>query len=503
MKKITLLFLLFTTIFGFAQKVKEKDGQIFIDDVPVVKVEDTKKFEYKFSNLNDSKSLIVFRKSQTQANNVIVNTLIITDTESGKSTEVLYNPVSISFNVKKSVAEVLVIRHKLVTANGIENLSSFFEQQEKAKVLAKENNAKENALFSKRVDELNGREYFAFDDNNVFYLGRVPANLNSLSPEEKSKYFENAAGTYKVSTQPSTSGPGTDMVVDIFTFNDKLLAHGRYTTYGFGHEPIMNVALDTKQLKAFSYKPGYKYEGNNKENFINELLNKCALDGNVDFVTFAESKVIREKMNAEKELKYQEALKNSANFNSLKGYAVDSEGVKKEGKLSLIFENIERPGSSSNSMIDLDGGPGTSLKMLGNNEKGEIRSFIYKAKNTRFFVITKEGNLEEKYVSLLVKIDNPEDLISLSSSSWKYFKEIVSKEKIGVYQDFPSKTYVIKVANQEKGFQILKREGKEGKFLAKLSEYLGGVVKTADLEKIDYNKIEGINDLVDLYSKSI
>lgn len=503
MKKITLLFLLFTTIFGFAQKVKEKNGEIFIDDVPVVKVEETKKFEYKFSNLNDSKALMVFRKSEKKGNDVILNTLIITDVESGKSAEVLYNPVSITFNVKKSVAEVLAIRHKLVTDKGIENVSSFFEQQDKAKVLAEENNAKANALVSKRVDELKGREYFAFDQNNVFYLGRVPANLNSLSPEEKSKYFENAAGTYKVSTQPSTSGPGTDMVVDIFTFNDKLLARGRYTTYGFGHEPIMNVALDTKQSKAFNYKPVYKYEGDNKENFINELLNKCALDGNVDFITFAESKVILEKMNAEKEIKYQEALKNSANFNSLSGYAVDAEGVRKDGKLSLVFEKIEKPGGGSNSMIDLDGGLGSSLRMLGNNEKGEIRSFIYKAKNTRFFVITKEDNREEKYVALLVKIDNPEDLISLSSSSWKYFKEIVSKDKIGVYQDFPSKSYVIKVANQEKGFQILMREGKEGKFLAKLSEYLGGVVKTSDLEKIDYNKIEGINDLVNLYSKSI
>jgi len=518
MKQLLVGLICLFSLFSFSQKVKEKDGQIFLDEVPVAKVEETAKFEYKFSTLDNSKSLLVLRKSENKGNNQVVNTLIITDIVTDNKAEVPFNPVSMSFNIKKSIAEVLVIRHKLITVNGIENVSTFFGEQSKAKAVEDQKNKEAKALGAKREEELNGRRYFSLASDKVFYLGAVPADLKSRSEEEIKKYFENAAGTYKEYSQPSTSGPGVDLIIDVFDLGEKLLAHAKFSNYS--GENNMYVALTGNKNKAFSYNPKYKYVASRNEAFIDELINQCAWYG-IDFLTFAEAKVTLERQNTEKNIKYQEALKNSFNIVQANGYAVDEKGEKKNGVLSLEFEKIAKPGSSSSSamMVDLDGGAvGTTLQLVAKNEKGALRTYTYKAKKDRYFAIVKDDNTEVKYTSLLVKIDKPEaakekdssalDLdslsglgnLSLNSASWKYFKEIEFTEKMSIYEDLASQTYVIKVPSQEKGFQILVKKGKEDKFLSKLKDYVGDSVSSSDLEKIDYSNLGGLKNLVDLYS---
>ncbi|PTS91187.1 hypothetical protein DBR27_20995, partial [Flavobacterium sp. HMWF030] len=141
-----------------------------------------------------------------------------------------------------------------------------------------------------------------------------------------------------------------------------------------------------------------------------------------------------------------------------------------------------------------------------------FRQYFYKAKENVSFGVINDDNTETKYKALLVKLETvaPKDNtaldlgalagVSLASASWKYFKEVDVTDKMSIYQDLPSKSYVIKVPNQEKAFQIFVKKGKEDKFLSKLKEYVGDSIGSSDLEKIDYSSLEGLKNLSDLYS---
>lgn len=507
MKNFLILFVLCVSMFSFGQKIKEKDDQILLDGTAIAKVEKEKiGMRFTYTSINNSNGIIATLESYKIDNQNSRSWLVITSLDSSKKTEVNFELLSFTLNYKKAIAELLLKKYNIFTASGIDNLDSFFAE-ERPSISAEIEKIKEAG----KVDEqqLATLNYQIHSTEKLIFSGEVPedAFTSKYNDAERKEFMSKVVAKYVISWNKDFS-PYPVLNVDILTLNNRSLVKA------VDRGGKMVVAL-TESSKTFTYTPSFQYTSNSStadtERLVKEVVEKSFLNGQ-KYMTLSEAEVLLDARKEDKLAKTEEAKLNSANIYDKKGYAIDAKGEKLEGQISIDFEQIDTK-SSSSGMVDLDaGGDGKVLKVIAKNEKGNLRSYNYKAKENVVFGFVNDDSTETKFRALLVKMESiaPKDNsaldlgalsgMSLASASWKYFREVLYTDKMSIYQDLPSNIYVIKIPTQEKGFQILVKKGKEDKFLSKLKEYVGDSVVNSDLEKIDYSNVEGLKNLVDLYS---
>ncbi|GAA3723480.1 MULTISPECIES: hypothetical protein [Flavobacterium] len=507
MRNFLILFVFCISFLSFGQKIKEDDNKILFDGTAIAKVDKDKTgTQFTYTSLDGSTGIVANLKTHKIDAQNSKSWLVVTNLDGSKKTEVNFELLSFTLNYKKAIAELLAKKYTIFTAKGIENLDAFFAE-ERPSISAEIEKVKEaGKVDAKQLATLNYQIHTA---EKLVFSGEVPedAFTSKYSDAERKEFMSKVVAKYVVSWKQDSS-PYPVLNVDILSLS------GRSLVKAVDRGGKMVVAL-TESNKTFTYAPSFEYTSRSSaadtERLVKEVVDNSYLNGQ-KFMTLSEAEVLLSAQNADKMAKYEEAKKNSANIFDKKGYAIDPKGEKTEGKVTIDFERIAVP-KSSNGMVDLDsGGDGKLVTVFGPNEKGNLRTFNFKAKENVMFGVYNDDNTETKYRALLVKIENvaPKDNtaldlgalagVSLASASWKYFKEVQVTDKMSIYQDIPSNTYVIKVPKQEKGFQILVKKGKEDKFLSKLKEYVGDSVASSDLEKIDYSNLEGLKNLVDLYS---
>lgn len=507
MKNLLILFVLCTSLLSFGQKIKEDDNKILFDGKAIAKVEKDKTgTQFTYTSIDGSTGIIANLKTHKIDAQNSKSWLVVTNLDGSKKTEVNFELLSFTLNYKKAVAELLAKKYNVFTANGIENLDAFFAE-ERPSISAEIEKVKEaGKVDEKQLATLN---YQIHTTEKLVFSGEVPedAFTSKYNDAERKEFMSKVVAKYVVSWKQDSS-PFPVLNVDILSLT------GRSLVKAVDRGGKMVVAL-TESSKTFTYTPSFVYTSRSTaaetERLVKEVVDNSYLNGQ-KYMTLSEAEVLLDARKADKLAKTEEAKLNSANIYDKKGYAIDQKGVKLEGVLSIDFEQIA-PKSSSSGMIDLDAaGDGKSVKVVAKNEKGNLRQYFYKAKENVSFGVINDDNTETKYKALLVKLETvaPKDNtaldlgalagVSLASASWKYFKEVDVTDKMSIYQDFPSKSYVIKVPNQEKAFQIFVKKGKEDKFLSKLKEYVGDSIGSSDLEKIDYSSLEGLKNLSDLYS---
>ncbi|WP_310555252.1 hypothetical protein [Flavobacterium sp.] len=503
MKNFLYTLVFCVSFFSFGQKIKEKKDQILFDDVAIANVEkDATSTIFKYNSINNANGIIVtFKTFKIDAQNS-KSWLLVTNLDASKKTEVNFEFLSFSLNYKKAIAELLAKKYNIFTANGIENLDVFFD--EKRPIISDEVEKLNVAKVSLQKDLANVN-YFVFTPQKLIFSGTIPndAFSSKYTEQQNNEFMSKVVGMYAISMKQDSS-PYPVLNVDISSLSERILARA------VDRGGKMVVAL-TESNATFVYTPTVRLDQNNSESvakFVKELVEQTYMNGQ-KYITLMEAETLLAAKKEENKEKFAEAKKNSVNIYEKNGYAVDDKGEKLEGKLSIDFEKIV---VNNSGIVDLDG-VGKMATIIAKNEKGKLRFFNYKAKEGVYFSVINDDNTETIYRAVLVKIDanQPKDNsvldlgslsgLSLASASWKYFKEIIKTEKISILQDVVSKSFVIKVPNQEKGFQIFIRNGKLDKFITKLNEYLGNSVSSSDLEKIDYTNLDGLNNLVDLYSK--
>jgi hypothetical protein len=506
MKNFLILFVFCISIFSFGQKIKEDDNKILLDGTAIATVvKDKTGTQFTYTSINNSNGIIANLKTYKIDAQNSKSWLVVTNLDASKKTEVNFELLSFTLNYKKAIAELLAKKYNIFTANGLENLDAFFAE-ERPSISAEIEKVKDaGKVDAKELATLN---YQIHSTEKLVFSGEVPedAFTSKYNDAERKEFMSKVVAKYVVAWKQDSS-PYPVLNVDILTLN------GRSLVKAVDRGGKMVVAL-TESSKTFTYAPSFEYTNRSSdadtERLVKEVVDKSYLNGQ-KFMTLSEAEVLLSARQADKLAKTEQAKLNSSNIYDKKGYAIDAKGEKLEGQLSIDFENVTP--KSSNGMVDLDAaGDGKLLKVVAKNEKGNLRSYNYKAKENIVFGVVNDDNTETKYKALLVKIENvaPKDNtaldlgalagMSLASASWKYFKEVEITEKMSIYQDIPSNTYVIKIPSQEKGFQILVKKGKEDKFLGKLKEYVGDSIGSSDLEKIDYSNVEGLKNLVDLYS---
>lgn len=506
MKNFIILFVFCTSFVSFGQKIKEDKNQIFFDGTAIAKVEKDKSgTQFTYTSLNDSNGIIANLKTHKIDAQNSKSWLVVTNLDGSKKTEVNFELLSFTLNYKKAIAELLAKKYNVFTANGLENLDTFFAE-ERPSITAEVDKLKEAGKVDEK--ELLALNYQVHATEKLIFSGLVPedAFTPKYNDAERKEFMSKVVAKYEMSMKQNNS-PMPVLNIDISSLSGRVLVKAVERSGKF-------VVALTESSTTFTYVPSVKFvanDVNSTKSFIKELVDKTYLNGQ-KYMTLSEAEVLLSARRDDKIAKTNEAKSNSCNIYDQRGYVIDNKGVKLEGTLSIDFENIT-PKSSSSGMIDLDAaGDGKGLKVTAQNEKGNFRIYNYKAKENVMFSIINDDNTETKFKALLVKIENiaPKDNsaldlgalagMSLASASWKYFKEVESTDKMSIYQDLPSNSYVIKIPTQEKGFQVLVKKGKEDKFLSKLKEYVGASIDSNELEKIDYSNLEGLKNLSDLYS---
>jgi hypothetical protein len=502
----TLLVLLCWSLITFGQKIKEDDNKILFDGKEILNVaKDKTGTQFTYTSIDGSTGVIVNLNSYKIDAQSSKSWLVVKTLDGLKKTEVNFELLSFTLNYKKGIAEFLAKKYNIFTTNGIENLDAFFAENRPSISLEIEKLKEAGKADEKQLASL---DYQIHSTQSLIFSGEVPedAFTSKYNDEQRKEFMSRVVAKYNVSWRQDSS-PYPVLNIDILTLNDRSLVKA------VDRGGKLVVAL-TESGKTFTYTPSFAYTSRSTsdetEKLVKQLVDNSYLNGQ-KFMTLREAEVLLDARKADKLAKFEDAKLNSCNIYDKKGYVIDQKGVKLEGEVSIDFEQVGP--KSQNGMVDLDsGGEGKSVKIYAKNEKGKLRQYFFKAKENVAFAVVNDDNSETKFKALLVKLESvaPKDNtaldlgalagISLASASWKFFKEIEIKDKMSIFQDLPSKTYVIKIPNQEKAFQILQKKGKEDKFINKLKEYLGESIGISDLEKIDYSTLEGITNLSDLYS---
>jgi hypothetical protein len=486
MKKIFLLIVLFCAS-AIAQKIKEDDGQILYNGVAILKVEKEKSgYEYKYTDLKNSTILLVTLKTVKIDAQNNKSWLIVKNSDGSKSSEINFELLSFTLNYKKGIAEILAKKHNVFTENGIENLDNFFSTNTKSFSNDIET-LKETSLATEK--DLIAKNFQVFPDFKMITSGAVPSDaFTPIYKEEQNKDFKtNAVGIYELK-----SGQQGNLSIEIFNIKKNSVL----TATVLGGK--ISVNSNNKNLN-FVFDP--KTNGSDKNyyaNLIKEIVEQSYLKQDV-FVSIREFKEAVKTVTEDAKLK-------SRNLYGRKGFGIDKNGVRKEGKVFIEFEKIDIGQSNGNSgMVDLDGiGNIASLHVLRTDGSGTSDVEMYKVKNDVTFGYYNDDNTETIYKPITAKIQ--EDLIgeslnlnSLMVSNSRFFcKEVYKSEKFGVYESQKSKAILIKTPTQENGFHIFVKNGDKNKFLSKLNEYLGGKFDITELGKIDFDSIDGIKSISNL-----
>ena len=391
MKRALFLFMIFFTLLASAQKVKVKKEQVLIDGVAVAKFEEPVKLNYIITSLDNSTKINVIYKILKITEEVTKQWLIVSDESGERKTEVEMEFFTFSMNLKKLTAELLIKKYPIITTNGIENLDEFFSE-DRPNLTEEFNGLLSNqAGIEKEARAISASLNIDTDSRRIFE-GNVPYTTSVVDDREREKgSYENLIATYSYTTPSGSFNP----VFSVYDLDNHKVA---IATINVFNEISVNLPYEERQ---FTYNAKTKLTQSSSEyqkaEFVKELIgwlyvNEVPLGNQMN----NEKAQAIEAKNEVAQSKYEEAKANSSNLYDVEGYVIDEEGIKYEGTITMIWEDIPNPNDNTQigTIIDLDGdslGKFVQIKYLNENEKSRFKQFKSKD-GVSFYVKNGDGS---------------------------------------------------------------------------------------------------------------
>ena len=491
-----------------AQKIKVKKDIVLIDKKETsLRVFEEKIDNNSFYNFTDANTGEVYFTadyvSDEISEGVKYEWLVLSKEGVTFENEVDMKFLSFTLNYKKAITEFLMKELNFFDVTGAvseDALNDFFSEkrtrasQEEydalvAEVREAEANYAKTASLGINVDS----------DLKRIFRGNIPYTSSSVDDRVRNAdVIENMIGTYRF------ADANTLIIRDLDNYKI-----GTVTQATFGDVTITSqlfktpITYNTKN----NFSPTDKYA---TQKFVIEAVRHLHARGQ-KLGNSAKNDVAQANKEVRKEaqVSYEEAKANSSNIYGKKGYAIDDKGVRYEGEVTMIFENIPNPNdtSSGGNIVSLDGdqsGKKVTVAYLNKKDNKKYKTLSAK-KGIRFCVFDENANevwyevIKQKSNGLLA---SSSEGVTLGTSNALFMKEIYKEGKATVYQTIPDEKYYLRVEGQEKAFNFeFGTLIKEEKKAAKLKEYLGGCeYKAGSYDEASFLDLDNIKDLIGTYN---
>lgn len=504
--KILILLGILTFVFSAsAQKIKIKKGVILIDKVEIpIKVE-SEYITTKGGIIGDFHHILTFSDVSTSNVFVIVehigkmmspNGVKETWLEISDPSKEKTNSVDLDRKFgggKKGIVNHLMNKYQFFTIEGTVNqnkITEFFNTTTESKAKAKANKGK--AKQKEADDRVSKIEPFVKNDLTTIVSGGRMGTEVIGTVNAPDKYHDTR-------TTP----------IKIYDLDNNLIATA--TT-----DILSPVTVSLINSSVFDYKNRTQLNGGiSNQYFLTELVENIVAKGYVLGNQINEGKKIAYQEKKEEQAiqyekdkdDYETRKRNSLNIYDKKGYIIDEDDKKWEGKIGIAFEEIKKPNDPSDpfdgpGMVEVGHtyGNGVGLKYINEKGKEKYKSFASK-KRIRFCVIN-EDQTETCYLGAKMKNKGLElvdgALSSLSFDTSLYYEIISENDKTVVVRDVVENKYGILRKDQKKGFQF--NAGNAEKNNTGLSEYLGKELNE-ELKNLDYTKVESAIKVAEFYIK--
>ncbi len=476
---ITFFALFFSTL-TIAQKIKIKKEELFINKTIVCNINNVGT-HYDFLELNSTTPVlkIEFKKLNITADQ-LKQWLIVSNTDGSKKSQIEFEFLSFTLNTKKAISELLIKKYNLIGLQGFDTkkIEDFF------------------ATKRPNLTELYNNQMVALTQENLInsnYTGKLGIEVSDTGTVYTLDEINNTEKVVvgKISA-PSQNSPGVK--IKVIDLDQNLVAEAYFT----GNDSYM---VDTHNIyktgtTQFSFKAKNKYMPATKAGFFTELVEQLYQRG------YPLGHAIKEyKMGAALQ-EYNEAIAKSPNIYNVKGYTIDKEGNKIEGKIEMIFEKIYDPtGASRTDMKEENIGKTVTISHIKTNGQKKTTRLI--ARDESRFCVFKEDGTEICYQGFKVKkiklgLADLGNSVGTLLKQYGYFKEIKKGKLLSLYQELPSTDYLIKLNTQDKAFRIRDAKSKRGK--ASLTEYLSGCHFSEITDYIDIKEEETLKNFISLYN---
>lgn len=466
---------------SMSAQIQVKKDKVLYEKTEIAKIESPFRNRWEFSDLQGNKKFTVDFKGASADTDNMFQWLEVTSADGSKVSEIPYDVLITSFSVGRIVSHLLYIKYNLFTSKGIDEtaLESFFAGNTE-KLSEKYTTA---VVVAKQQEE--DRKNKEIEIRNTFYP-QVKA--------DKSITF--------------TQGGRVRIVGKLYTKPYQVATIDDYLTVYDLDQNAVAIMASTNTLKEYkvrtwdnniyTYKANRAYADDNNA-FLQEFV--------IDLVSrgyMLEHQVKRESVELHR-AKVDLAVDRSINLYDVKGYAVDKDGIKYKGDITIWFEMLDI-NETGQKLPDYGAdGYGQNVKVTYVNDKGKTREKTINAKEGGYFCVqSAEG--ENCYYGLKTYGEAMKKLQNMDSFQFNnsYYYLLLQKEKgIMLLQDpVETQKYVIKIDSDEKG-QMLDNRSEE-KLAEKLGEYL---MKCPELSKeiksgaLDLKSENNLFQIVEEYSQ--
>ena len=458
MKKIIILFIILFSFNLNAQKIKVKKGKVLIDGVAVATVKALGS-TYTFTSLNNKNTIITKSHRLQITKELEKKWLTIYDAEEKRFSEVEMEYFSVTLNGKKSVAELLIKKYALITTNGVENIESFLDKERPS--LTEEY----NGLIKKEVVK-----------NSELKNLNLTVNPNAKNIAEKG----NIIGTYKA---VQNKGPQNGQIYTIYDLDFNKVAIASPGSMGkiSVSLPYAKNKFLFKAKTSIAQKTSIYNEGKLVTEIIEQMyLNNVTLGHQVNLQKKIDADTKKEQVRDFKKTEKEILEKQSVNIYKEHGYIITKEGVKTEGVISIMFEDLYN--KVGKNITEYKGKASTVTFINDNTSKSKIYS---SKKNNVDFCIDKDNKCFKALKGFLGKT---------------YYEVIDESENSNLFLYKKSGTSIMKIIKKGDvdGYTFITLFKKKN--IKKLNQYLNCSEITDDLSQFKYNKIEDVKELIKLYN---
>ncbi|WP_396632659.1 hypothetical protein [Maribacter sp. R86514] len=471
---------------GFAGKVKLKKNQIIFDGEPVVSVSENQGV-YTYTDLKSDEVLRVSYNALTIPEVYSKKWLVVKDSENRESElQMDYMSAWGGLNLKKDLARLLSEKYNIITKEGIKNLETFYavDREKLSEGYLEE--------YNKLQSEINKREAENKARRADFVTNETGSVLLTNGNGDVGRFFLNGKNIQNVG--------GTRNLMVLGDVEDKVIAKFEGIDAG-------NYTVTTFDKQVYNFNSKVFSPNNNKDKFFNEALDFIIEIGYADQLEYSLRGYLEKRLKAAKEA-YNVEKENSVNIYSKNGYAIDEDGVRLEGKVTILFEELIDPTKATGgNILTIDGGDskfGKEAKVEYLNAKDKVRYKTFKSKSEeQVFVLNEDGNYT-KYLGIKVSPDAITALENTSSISFNYsgFYEVLEENELAViFRDPLEGGLGIKLASEDKGY--LFQNSIKTKNTQKLEKYFSACTDMPkELLNSEFNEISDVKSILEYYKDS-
>jgi len=472
MKNILCILLLLPLI-TFGQKIKIKKGQLLFDDTAVANF-DSKDKTYHFSYLNGDKAFDAIFHGEEEYKIEGFQWVEVISNE-GVKTEIPFEILKVSFSAKKIMVRLLSEKYKLIDTNGIntENVATFFAEERES--LSEKYAGDIADLENKEALKKNlMRKYnpFVKDDGTILFGGFQSTNIVGHASFQDNVYTITDLDRISVAQTKKTSN--TDTSVHVLTYS------GDTFTYDYGSRTMLT--------------------GKFSRSFAQLLVEELLLKG----YTFGRQ--AKANNAAIHKAKVKVAKENSVNLYGVSGFITDTEGVKYEGTIYAVFEQLElNPNQEEPNVYDASSidnyGKNVSVKYL--NDKGRTRIKKFAAKDNVSFCAMDNG-VEKCFYGLKTKGNTMKKIANATNFGFNnsYFYQVEETVDGNMLLSKPGEngTYVLKFSDKEDGFMIDNRNNdKLSDALAAYISNCSSLSEDIQNKEFDLSEKENLKQILEEY----